>query len=153
MWTRTGYRYRIKCGVSTMHLWSNTLLHPVVHWQCFIKCILLLLVSPECVEAFAGTPNQTWAFCANLRCSVYWVNPRRRNSPLANRCSAAAQQISLQGFLSKPLMQLLIYKRRRRKHLVLDAVVSWEICGVELKNHKLENSAVGPHCLYRYGPI
>lgn len=39
------------------------------------------------------------------------------------------------------------------KHLVLDAVVSREICGVELENHKLEKSTVGPHCLYCYRTI
>lgn len=32
--------------------------------------------------------------------------------------------------------------------LVLDAVVSCKICGVELENQKLEDSPIGPHCLY-----
>lgn len=34
------------------------------------------------------------------------------------------------------------------KHLVLDAIVSWKICRVELEDQELEKSPVGPHCLY-----
>lgn len=33
-------------------------------------------------------------------------------------------------------------------YLVLDAVISSQVCGVELEHHKLEDSAVGPHGLH-----
>lgn len=33
-------------------------------------------------------------------------------------------------------------------YLVLNAVISCKICGVELENQKLKDSPIGPYCLY-----
>lgn len=81
--------------------------------------------------------------------------------PHENQCSAYKLKTSQTPGAVTFSMCLCMYIFQHRtmellislKDLVLDAVVSWQVGGVELENPKLENSTIGGHGLHSYGPL